>query len=136
MVLLILLGSEYLIAVTSCLVAVRSFLAPSAGSWMGPSILGLSICLIVVLLVAVVRSGQGGSRLPVTEDGTVEPGPTGDGTDDRYWKGGLVYFNPADPSLLVEKRFGIGYTLNFGNSWSWVIILALIGLMTLPLIFG
>ncbi|MCX4751012.1 DUF5808 domain-containing protein [Kitasatospora sp. NBC_01287] len=36
--------------------------------------------------------------------------------DDRYWRaGGLFYVNRQDPSLLVAKRFGIGWTVNFGN---------------------
>ena len=26
-----------------------------------------------------------------------------------------------DPALFVEKRFGFGYTVNFGNPWAWVI---------------
>lgn len=26
-----------------------------------------------------------------------------------------MYNNPNDPSLMVNKRFGIGWTINFGN---------------------
>jgi len=45
----------------------------------------------------------------------------GDFTPDACWKGGgMFYYNPADPAIFVEKRFGIGYTLNFGNRWSWL----------------
>ena len=39
--------------------------------------------------------------------------------------GASFYLNPADP-FLVEKRFGIGYTLNFSNCWSWAALAALI----------
>lgn len=35
--------------------------------------------------------------------------------DDRLWIGGLFYYNPADPSLAVPKRVGVGYDLNFGH---------------------
>jgi uncharacterized membrane protein len=42
--------------------------------------------------------------------------------DDRYWKGGLVYFNKEDPSLFVEKRFGIGWTINFMRPMSYIIV--------------
>ena len=28
---------------------------------------------------------------------------------------GVFYVNRNDPSLFVEKRFGLGYTVNFGN---------------------
>jgi uncharacterized membrane protein len=44
----------------------------------------------------------------------------GDFTPDACWKGGLFYYNPDDPAIFVEKRFGIGYTLNFGNRWAWL----------------
>lgn len=39
--------------------------------------------------------------------------------DDRFWKMGFIYFNRDDPALMVPKRFGIGYTINMGNSISW-----------------
>jgi uncharacterized membrane protein len=50
--------------------------------------------------------------------------PTGgtDATPDDCWKGGAIYYNPSDPALMVEKRSGIGYTLNFGNRLAWVIL--------------
>ena len=35
--------------------------------------------------------------------------------DDRFWRGGLLYVNGDDPAVLVPKRFGIGWTVNFGN---------------------
>ena len=47
----------------------------------------------------------------------------GDRTDDRYWLLGVIYFNRDDPAILIEKRFGIGYTLNFARPMSWSILL-------------
>jgi uncharacterized membrane protein len=29
----------------------------------------------------------------------------------------MIYHNPNDPALLVEKRMGIGWTFNFANKW-------------------
>jgi hypothetical protein len=29
-----------------------------------------------------------------------------------------IYDNPSDPSLLVDRRFGVGYDLNWGNPLS------------------
>ena len=52
--------------------------------------------------------------------------PAGDNTADRDWRGGLIYFNPDDPALFVEKRIGIGYDLNFGNPRAWVFLGALL----------
>lgn len=41
---------------------------------------------------------------------------------DSHWKGGLFYFNKNDPSIFVEKRFGIGWTLNFANPIGYLLI--------------
>ena len=35
--------------------------------------------------------------------------------DDRYWYGGFFYNNPDDPAMFVPKRYGLGWTPNFGN---------------------
>lgn len=70
----------------------------------------------VVLLVAVVYSVRLAKALRKLS------APTADGTPDSCWKLGLLYFNPSDPSLFVAKRFGFGYTINFGNRWSWAIV--------------
>jgi uncharacterized membrane protein len=56
--------------------------------------------------------------------------------DDRFWKLGMIYFNPEDPSIMVNKRFGIGRTLNFGNPISWVLFIALIGFIIFKVTTG
>lgn len=38
-----------------------------------------------------------------------------------YFRVGVFYVNPVDKRFLVPKRFGGGYTLNFGNPISVVI---------------
>ncbi|MEQ6049196.1 DUF1648 domain-containing protein [Lysinibacillus capsici] len=43
-------------------------------------------------------------------------------TDDQYWKWGIFYCNKNDPSLLVPKKFGIGWTVNFTNKWCYILI--------------
>ncbi|MBM7836098.1 DUF1648 domain-containing protein [Clostridium sardiniense] len=35
--------------------------------------------------------------------------------DDSKWKFGFIYYNKQDPSIFVEKRVGIGWTINAGN---------------------
>lgn len=35
--------------------------------------------------------------------------------DDKYYKFGSMYYNKNDPALFVEKRTGIGMTLNFAR---------------------
>ncbi|QSB09945.1 DUF1648 domain-containing protein [Lysinibacillus fusiformis] len=51
-------------------------------------------------------------------------------TDDQYWKWGVFYCNKNDPSLLVPKKFGIGWTVNFANKWCYI----LIGITLLPIL--
>ncbi|MET0645514.1 MAG: DUF1648 domain-containing protein [Pyrinomonadaceae bacterium] len=46
---------------------------------------------------------------------------TGDGyvqraAEEEHWRhGGLTYYNPDDPALVVEKLTGVGYTLNLAH---------------------
>lgn len=35
--------------------------------------------------------------------------------EDRSCKLGVFYFNRDDSSVVVDKRFGIGYTMNFAQ---------------------
>jgi uncharacterized membrane protein len=79
---------------------------PPALVWMIPVVLALSILPFAWQLARVVRERDSGS----------------DGTPDACWKFGLLYYNPNDSALMVEKRFGIGYTLNFGNRMLWWIL--------------
>ncbi|MCL6593761.1 MAG: DUF5808 domain-containing protein [Alicyclobacillus sp.] len=52
--------------------------------------------------------------------------------DDRYWIGGALYYNPADPAWMVPKRFGIGWTLNFARPAAWLMLLAILLVGALP----
>jgi uncharacterized membrane protein len=90
-------------------------------------ILGLSLALLLAVVIVVVllyvRVGQGGSRLsPVPR---VRTGAA-NRDDDRYWKLGQFYVNPADPALFVEKRFGVGYTVNLARPAAWLLLGGLI----------
>lgn len=84
-----------------------------------PVLLIAPILLATVgLVVVTVRVGQGGSRLRLDGD---SDGARGSGTgtvnrdDDRFWKLGLIYVNHEDPAVFVQKRFGVGWTVNFAR---------------------
>jgi uncharacterized membrane protein len=48
------------------------------------------------------------------------------------YKWGLFYFNPDDSRIIVPKRNQwMGWTLNFANLWSYVILAAITGLAVL-----
>lgn len=59
--------------------------------------------------------------------------PAGDGTPDAYWKLGVFYFNPDDAAIFVEKRFGVGYTMNFARPMAWAILGAI---LLLPIVIA
>ena len=61
-------------------------------------------------------------------------GSGGDGTPDECWKLGMLYFNPADPAIFVEKRFGVGYTCNFGNRMIWLFLGLIVVFSLIPLL--
>ncbi len=52
--------------------------------------------------------------------------------DERYWYGGVFYNNPDDPALFVPKRFGLGWTMNFGHPQSKVVLFGILLLTLLP----
>ena len=55
--------------------------------------------------------------------------------DDRYWYGGFFYNNPDDPALFVPKRFGLGWTMNFGHPRSKLVLIGLlVGMLVLLLL--
>lgn len=55
--------------------------------------------------------------------------------DDAHWKWGIFYVNRNDPDFLVEKKFGVGWTVNFAHPGTWIFLLLLVGLPLLPLFF-
>ncbi|MCX4735541.1 DUF1648 domain-containing protein [Streptomyces sp. NBC_01363] len=78
------------------------------------------VAVLAVVARFVLRVGPSGSRLP---EGTGEES-TGlvARDDDRFWRGaGTIYVNADDPAVLVPKRVGIGWTVNFGNPRSLVV---------------
>jgi uncharacterized membrane protein len=86
---------------------------------------GPTVVLIVALVVATVwlmfYVGQGGSRLARAGDQAESHQARMD--DDSLWKLGLFYVNRDDRAILVEKRFGVGYTLNLGRPLVWWILI-------------
>ena len=48
--------------------------------------------------------------------------------DDRYWSG-FFYNNPDDPALFVPKRYGLGWTLNFGHPRARLFLITMLALL-------
>ena len=50
----------------------------------------------------------------------------------EHYKWGIFYFNPDDTRTIVPKRAQwMGWTLNFANFWSYVILASFIAIVLL-----
>lgn len=89
------------------------------------SMLVTMVLIIVATLVFVgamiafsVVYGQSGSRLAkrLEENGGIIA------DNDEHWKAGIFYWNKGDASLILPKRFGVGWTMNWARPAAWVIV--------------
>jgi uncharacterized membrane protein len=123
----IIVATEYFLA----LMFMWTGLLPLSHKQTGPPgvvpMLVFALAFTVIIMVLLMRFGQGGTRLagPAGAESRAVA-PVGDRTPDKYWKLGLIYINRNDPALFVEKRFGIGFTLNFGHPGAWVFLAVLV----------
>ena len=93
-----------------------------------------TVLIAVVLLVYIVLSRKRLANVvdeKAVESQTIET--VGENEND-YWKAGVVYINRKDKRLLVDKKIGIGKTVNFGNPWSIVIILVFIAFIVATIV--
>ena len=80
------------------------------------------VALVVIIIGAILPNlavslvyGQAGSRLlrRMTASSAL------DYDDDERWHLGIFYVNREDPSVVVPRRFGIGWAMNWGNPKAW-----------------
>ena len=86
----------------------------------------VTIALIIVATLILVGAtiaisvvyGQSGSRLVKRLDAS------GDiiADNDEHWKAGIFYWNKDDASLILPKRFGVGWTMNWARPAAWLIV--------------
>ncbi|SRR6266566_316999 len=93
--------------------------------------IALLVTILALTLTLALRYGQSGWR-QLRRTGSPMTA-RGDATPDSAWKGGLFYYNPDDPALFVEKRSGLGWTMNFGHPQAKLV---LIGLLLVPLVLS
>ena len=86
----------------------------------------VTIALIIVATLILVGAtiaisvvyGQSGSRLVKRLDasGNIIA------DNDEHWKAGIFYWNKDDASLILPKRFGVGWTMNWARPAAWLIV--------------
>jgi hypothetical protein len=120
------LASEYLVALLIAWTAVVSmFSGPDARPRLPLAFRVAPFVLLIagVVAIRVVR------RTAATEGAAV-----GDTTPDACWIFGQLYVNRRDPALFVEKRMGLGYTLNMGNPLAWLVVTVFVTGIAIPLL--
>lgn len=88
----------------------------------------VAVIVVIFLVISIglplyvsIKYGQSGEKLLDEDEQYYE-----DPDQDSNWKYGLFYYNKDDPSVFVEKRFGIGPTFNYAKWQTWLIIAAII----------
>ncbi len=93
----------------------------------------LVVCGVLIVAFLVLFLPFPGSR---TKASTPVEHPQSDlifRDDDRYWYGGIFYNNPDDPAVFVPRRYGSGWTINFGNPRGRLFMIAI---LLMVLLFG
>jgi uncharacterized membrane protein len=92
----------------------------------------IPVFLLIIFVIAIsIKTGQLGSNVKIA--GSTEPETTipdnsvsDNKNDDSLWKAGVMYWNKNDPRIMVPKRFGVGYTVNFAHPAGKVILVLII----------
>ena len=122
--LLIMLAGEYMCATMVAWVTVGLSRSgdPTGASGAHAGTLAIAAVGISVIVALTARSAklQRSARSSAGTGGSTPP--LGDRTMDSSWKWGVFYYEPSDPALFVSKRFGFGYTFNFANRLTWLLL--------------
>jgi uncharacterized membrane protein len=86
--------------------------------------------LAAILLLPVIMWWRGAFGPSAKQSGQ------GDRTPDSSWRLGMFYYNPDDSALWVEKRFGVGYTVNFARPAAWLLIIGVLAVSALIVVMS
>ena len=120
------LAWAYLIAMVMAWTTVVAMFSGNAGERRLPLVIRIAPFALFVVGTFFIRV--------MRRTAVVEAPPIGDTTPDSSWILGRLYFNRADPTLFVERRVGLGYTLNLGNPWSWLVMIVFFTSIAIPLL--
>lgn len=88
------------------------------------ALVGIMCAAALPNLVVPLVYGQTGSRLLQRVAASEEL----QFDDDARWHLGVFYANREDPSIVVPRRFGIGWALNWANPKSWGLVALLLAI--------
>lgn len=127
---------RYLFGIKTLMIAMMAVLAYAIAQsalngyantgWILWVVIGVVVVVLGGAIWLAITTGQGGSRLGGNSANAT------DRMDDRYWKLGGIYVNSNDPAIFVERRVGLGWTINFGNPRG---LLVMFFILALPFAF-
>jgi uncharacterized membrane protein len=120
------LAWAYLMAVVLAWTTVVAMFSENARALRLPFVIRIAPFVLVIVGTFVIRV--------MRRTAVLESPPIGDTTPDASWILGRLYCNRADPTLFVERRMGLGYTLNLGNPWSWLVMIVFFSGIAIPLL--
>lgn len=114
---LLLVGGSVLTAVSGIVMILM--MAEILSMFVTVALIIVATLILVGATIAVsVVYGQSGSRLVkrLEENGDMIA------DNDEHWKAGIFYWNKDDASLILPKRFGVGWTMNWAHPAAWLIV--------------
>lgn len=120
------LAWAYLLSILLAWTTVVAMFSENARELRLPLVIRIAPFALVIVGTLVIRV--------MRRTAILEGPPIGDTTPDSSWILGRLYFNRADPTLFVERRMGLGYTLNLGNPWSWVVLIVFVTGIAIPML--
>lgn len=92
-----------------------------------------SIILGFALIIYSYKVGQSGKNISIEKSGQDKDTLIINKEDDDNYIFGMIYYNPNDPAFFVEKRAGVGWTVNVARPMGKVAI-ALTALLIIGII--
>lgn len=109
--LMMVLAVEYAVAA----IIARVQLMPLRATPPSPLFVITAVVVVFVIVIAALTAIARIQRTAVAQG--IATGRTA--TPAACWHWGLFYYNPDDPSLWVERRIGMGWTLNLAHRRAW-----------------
>lgn len=105
---------------------------------------GVMLVLVFAYLIFTIgasfylsfKYGQAGEKLKLSADDIEDEQYYFDSEEDKQWIAGVFYYNPEDSAVFVEKRFGIGTTMNLARWQAWLIVGGLVLFMVATFIWS
>lgn len=91
-------------------------------------ILILVVFMFTVLFIFMIKAYKVRNNYKIENNNVVQK------DDDDNWKFGIIYYNKDDPRVNVEKRFGMGYTVNAATKTGMAMYIGIIVVLIVALV--